>query len=74
MGVESVARLIAGHLLDIGAVFLRPEEPFVWTSGIRSPIYCDNRLIISYPRVREAVADAMVEEIRRRWPEAQGVA
>nr|WP_276716504.1 orotate phosphoribosyltransferase [Kyrpidia tusciae] len=74
MGMDSVARLIAGHLLDIGAVFLRPEEPFVWTSGIRSPIYCDNRLIISYPRVREAVADAMVEEIRRRWPEVQGVA
>ena len=46
---------IASSLLSIGAVFLRPEEPFTWASGIKSPIYCDNRLTLSAPRVREQV-------------------
>ncbi|MBX6394472.1 MAG: orotate phosphoribosyltransferase [Alicyclobacillaceae bacterium] len=68
------ARHIAGLLLDIGAVLLRPEEPFIWTSGIRSPIYCDNRLTISYPEVREVIADTLAKEIRLRFPAAQAVA
>ena len=48
-------RQIAKDLLSIGAVFLRPEEPFTWASGIQSPIYCDNRLTLSAPAVREQV-------------------
>ncbi|MDI3257576.1 MAG: orotate phosphoribosyltransferase [Kyrpidia sp.] len=71
---KATARVIAGLLLDIEAVFFRPDEPFIWTSGIRSPIYCDNRLTISYPQVREVIAGALVAEIRRRWPDAEAVA
>ncbi|GAE24186.1 orotate phosphoribosyltransferase [Halalkalibacter wakoensis JCM 9140] len=47
--------LIAKHLLEIGAVHLRPQDPFTWTSGIKSPIYCDNRLTLSYPEVRKDI-------------------
>ena len=50
---------IASSLLSIGAVFLRPEEPFTWASGIKSPIYCDNRLTLSAPRVREQVENGL---------------
>ena len=46
---------IAKALLSIGAVFLRPDEPFIWASGIKSPIYCDNRLTLSAPKVRKEV-------------------
>ena len=48
-------KLIAKDLLDIKAVFLRPNEPFTWASGIKSPIYCDNRLTLSYPNVRKDI-------------------
>ena len=48
-------RKIAKDLLDIQAVFLRPNEPFTWASGIKSPIYCDNRLTLSYPNVRDDI-------------------
>ena len=48
-------KIIAKELLSIGAVFLRPEEPFTWASGIQSPIYCDNRLTLSAPAVREKI-------------------
>ena len=51
---------IAKHLLDIKAVFLRPNEPFTWASGIKSPIYCDNRLTLSYPEVRKDVEEGLV--------------
>ena len=51
--VDKVA--IAKHLLGIKAVFLRPDEPFTWASGIKSPIYCDNRLTLSFPEAREAI-------------------
>ena len=64
---------IAKHLLDIGAVFLRPDEPFTWASGIKSPIYCDNRLILSYPEVRRDVENALAETIRKYYPECQAV-
>ena len=47
---------IASHLLEIGAVFLQPNDPFTWSSGMKSPIYCDNRLTLSYPKVRQAIA------------------
>ena len=52
---------IAKELLSINAVFLRPEQPFTWASGIKSPIYCDNRLILTAPRVREQVEAGLAE-------------
>lgn len=63
-------RDIAKQLLDIKAVFLRPHEPFTWASGIKSPIYCDNRLMLSYPEKRENVIQAFEELIRTNYPEA----
>ena len=59
---------IAGALLSIGAVFLRPEEPFTWASGIKSPIYCDNRLTLTAPEVRDQVENGLMEVIRREYP------
>lgn len=50
--MDNIRTHIARHLLSIGAVFLRPDEPFVWASGIKSPIYCDNRLILTAPEAR----------------------
>ncbi len=55
-------RLIAKDLLSIGAVFLRPEQPFTWASGIKSPIYCDNRLTLSAPAVRDEIGRASCRE------------
>ena len=62
---------IAKALLDIEAVFLRPEDPFTWASGIKSPIYCDNRLILTAPEARNLVENAMVDVIRENYPEAE---
>lgn len=62
---------IAGALLSIGAVFLRPEEPFTWASGIKSPIYCDNRLILTAPEVREKVENAIAEAVKEYYPECE---
>lgn len=67
-------REIASHLLQIGAVHLRPNDPFTWTSGIKSPIYCDNRLTLSYPLVRRKVAIGLEELIRTHFPETEVVA
>ena len=67
----SIEREIASDLLKIGAVFLRPDEPFTWASGIHSPIYCDNRLTLTAPEVRTAVENGLVELIRREYPEAE---
>ena len=64
---------IAKHLLDIGAVFLRPDKPFVWASGIESPIYCDNRLTLSYPEVRKDVEEGLAELIKKEYLECEGV-
>ena len=58
-------------LLSIGAVFLRPDEPFTWASGIKSPIYCDNRLILTAPEVRANVEAELAGMIRREFPEAE---
>ena len=56
------------NLLKIRAVFLRPEEPFTWASGIKSPIYCDNRLILSYPMVRQMVELEIAKKIKKEFP------
>lgn len=64
-------KLIAESLLSIGAVFLRPEEPFTWASGIKSPVYCDNRLILSAPTVRYAVEHAIANRIRLDYPDCE---
>ena len=62
---------VAKELLAIKAVFLRPEEPFVWASGIKSPIYCDNRLILTAPAARDIVEKALAETIRREYPDCE---
>lgn len=62
-------KTIAHDLLSIGAVFLRPQDPFTWASGIKSPIYCDNRLVLSAPEVRSHVEDALAELVRSEFPE-----
>ena len=62
---------IAGALLSIGAVFLRPEEPFTWASGIKSPIYCDNRLTLTALEVRDQVENGLMEVIRREYPDVE---
>jgi orotate phosphoribosyltransferase len=64
-------RQIASSLLSIGAVFLRPEEPFTWASGIKSPIYCDNRLTLSAPRVREQVENGLAQLVGRHFPDCE---
>ena len=66
-------RQIAKELLSIGAVFLRPEEPFTWASGIQSPIYCDNRLTLSAPAVREQVEAGLAALVREHFPEAEAL-
>lgn len=65
---------IASHLLEIGAVALRPKQPFTWTSGIKSPIYCDNRLTMSYPEIRELIAESFAAIIRAQYPDAEVIA
>lgn len=64
-------KIIAKKLLEIGAVFLRPEEPFTWASGIKSPIYCDNRLILSAPEVRNVVELAIADTISNEYPDCE---
>lgn len=75
MGIVNMSQdKIASHLLEIEAVFLRPNEPFTWASGIKSPIYCDNRLTLSYPQVRKEIAVGLAELIKQHYPEADVVA
>ena len=62
---------IANELLKIKAVFLRPEEPFTWASGIKSPIYCDNRLILSAPEARVVVEQAIADTVKKQFPNAE---
>ena len=65
--------LIAKDLLSIRAVFFRPDEPFTWASGIKSPVYCDNRLTLSDPAVRTDVENGLAELIRTHYPQAQAL-
>lgn len=62
---------IAKGLLNIGAVFLRPDEPFTWASGIKSPIYCDNRLILTDTNMRNKVENAIADTVKAEYPEAE---
>ncbi len=67
----TVDKKIAKDLLSIGAVFLRPEDPFTWASGIKSPIYCDNRLTLTAVEVRKHVEAGLAEIVRTKFPEAE---
>lgn len=69
--MEITARTIANDLLSIGAVFLRPDNPFTWASGIHSPIYCDNRLTLTAPAVRTHIENGLVGLIKEHFPEAE---
>lgn len=62
---------VAKALLSIGAVFFRPEEPFTWASGIKSPVYCDNRLILTAPEHRVTVETAIAETVKKEYPECE---
>lgn len=64
-------KLIAKDLLSIKAVFFRPEEPFTWASGIKSPVYCDNRLTLTAPKVRNDVENALAKVIKENYPDAE---
>ena len=67
-------KMIAEKLLEIKAVSLNVDEPFVWTSGIKSPIYCDNRLILSYPSLRKIVAEGLASLIKSHFPDVEIIA
>ena len=69
--MNNIEKLIAKDLLSIKAVFFRPDEPFTWASGIKSPVYCDNRLTLTAPKVRNDVENALAETIKREYPDAE---
>ena len=68
---SETASLVAGKLLEIEAVLLRPSQPFTWASGWHSPIYCDNRRILSYPSLRSLVAESLADRAKELFPEAE---
>lgn len=70
----TLASQIAADLLDIQAVYLKPEDPFVWASGIKSPIYTDNRITLSYPETRTLIEDGFVETIKANYPDVEVIA
>ncbi|MFD2171485.1 orotate phosphoribosyltransferase [Tumebacillus lipolyticus] len=74
MTITTIGNKIAKALLDIQAVSLRPNEPFIWASGMRSPIYCDNRLTLSYPEVRDLIAEGFAELIQEKYGEVDIIA
>lgn len=69
--MTNIEILIAKDLLAIKAVFFRPNEPFIWASGIKSPIYCDNRLTLTAPEIRNDIENALAEIIRNEYPDAE---
>ena len=71
MSTTDIKRKVAEELLKIEAVFLRPDEPFTWASGIKSPIYCDNRLILTAPAARDIVEHAIADTVKEKYPEAE---
>ena len=68
---KDIKRTVAEELLKIEAVFLRPDDPFTWASGIKSPIYCDNRLILTAPAARDIVEHAIADTVKAQYPEAE---
>lgn len=71
--MNSTKKEIAKALLEIEAVFLRPDEPFTWASGIKSPVYCDNRLILTSPKTRNTVENAIANTVKECYPEAEAL-
>ncbi len=71
---SSTAQQVAKYLLQIKAIKLKPESPFTWASGWLSPIYCDNRITLSYPKIRRILRNAMAQEIKIRYPEVKAIA
>ncbi len=69
--MNDIKKLIAKDLLSIKAVFFRPDEPFTWASGIKSPVYCDNRLTLTAPKVRTDVEQSLAETIKAEYPDAE---
>jgi orotate phosphoribosyltransferase len=72
--MNTISKQIAAHLLDLGAVKIRPEHYFTWASGWHSPIYCDNRMTLSHPIVRDAIRDAFARRVRELYPETDIIA
>ncbi|EOF59982.1 orotate phosphoribosyltransferase [Enterococcus hirae EnGen0127] len=72
--MNMIEKNIAKDLLAIEAVFLSPNEPFTWASGLKSPIYCDNRITMSYPKVRKAIAQGLAEKIKQAFPDVEVIA
>lgn len=70
----NISRILAQKLLEIKAFVFRPQDFFTWTSGIQSPVYCDNRLILSYPEVRNLVVDAFLQKIQEHFSEIETIA
>lgn len=74
MNSLTIQQTVAQHLLTVQAVRLRPEDPFTWSSGWKSPIYCDNRVTLAYPDVRTFIKNALADAIRRQYPSAEAIA
>lgn len=72
--MTELAKNIAKDLLKIEAVFLSPNDPFTWASGIKSPIYCDNRITMSYPMIRKEIAQGLAEQIKAAYPDVEVIA
>ena len=71
MNEKELAIEVAKNLLKIKAVFLKPNDPFTWASGIKSPIYCDNRLTLSYPEVRKVIENGLAETVKKYYPDVE---
>lgn len=71
---KEIAAAVARKLLDIKAIRLQPKQPFTWASGWKSPIYCDNRLSLSFPEARTFIKEKLVEVIKKHFPNAEGIA
>ena len=72
--MSTVAESVAQHLLDIKAIKLSPSEPFTWASGWKSPIYCDNRKTLSYPKVRDYIKERFAAAVKAKYPEVEVIA
>lgn len=71
---SETASLVAGKLMEIKAIKLQPKQPFTWASGWKSPIYCDNRLALSYPPIRNLIKERLTQVVRERFPQAEAIA